>query len=187
MRPPQEPHGSLGTAEKLGRSGPLTFVTVQSEIRQDGRPAIIDEKDIVYRLPNTALPAATKDDLPPTPTPASGGSLFLDVDSVMLFRFSALTYNAHRIHYDLRYTKQTEGYAGLVIHGPLQALMMGELFRRDGVTMIGHEYAYRFVAPAVGEQRLTAMRESEKSLVSAHVRNAAGEVTAISSVRSLSE
>lgn len=169
----------IRTTEKEGKSGLLTFITVRSDIRQDDRLAIIDERDIVYRLPESTLPETSKKDASPAPA----GSLILDVSSVMLFRFSALTYNAHRIHYDSYYAKQQDGYAGLVIHGPLQALLMGELFRRAGEAMVGHEFAYRLVAPAVGEQRLTAMRKPEESRISAQVRDAAGTITATSNLR----
>jgi 3-methylfumaryl-CoA hydratase len=110
------------------------------------------------------------------------GSLALDVDSVVLFRFSALTYNSHRIHYDSAYAAQ-EGYPGLVVHGPLQALMMGELIRRSGVPLVGQEFAYRLVAPMFGEQRLTAAPNPEETGVSAQVRDATGRVTATSTLR----
>lgn len=139
------------TREKSGRTGPLTFVTVRHEISQDGEVAVVDEHDIVYRAPDSTLSPVAE---------ASGAvavrdpHLVLDVDSALLFRFSALTYNAHRIHYDREYCRQ-EGYADLVVHGPLQALMMGELFRRNGVSLVGRDYTYRLVAPMVGLQRLT--------------------------------
>jgi len=100
----------------------------------------------------------------------------------VLFRFSALTYNAHRIHYDSAYAAQ-EGYPGLVVHGPLQALMMGELIRRSGVPLVGQEFAYRLVAPMFGEQRLTAAPNPEETGVSAQVRDATGRVTATSTLR----
>jgi 3-methylfumaryl-CoA hydratase len=102
------------------------------------------------------------------------------VSSILLFRFSALTYNAHRIHYDPAYAAQ-EGYAGLVVHGPLQALMMGESLRRAGVSLVGHEFAYRLIAPMVGEQVLTVVAAGGDSGASARVTNAAGQVTATSS------
>ena len=70
---------------------------------------------------------------------------------VALFRFSALTYNAHRIHYDGAYAAE-EGYPGLVVHGPLQALLMGECLRRSKIPMLAKQFAYRIVAPANGEQ-----------------------------------
>jgi len=168
----------IRTAEKEGKSGPLTFVTVRSDIEQGGRLAITDEQDIVYRAPGSTLPAKSNT----AETPAPMGSLALDVDSVVLFRFSALTYNAHRIHYDSAYAAQ-EGYPGLVVHGPLQALMMGELIRRSGVPLVGQEFAYRLVAPMFGEQRLTAAPNPEETGVSAQVRDATGRVTATSTLR----
>lgn len=100
----------------------------------------------------------------------------------MLFRFSALTYNAHRIHYDPAYAA-SEGYPGLVVHGPLQALMMGELMRRSGVRMIGQVFAYRLVAPMFGEQRLAVALDGADTGVSAQVRDSMGRVTATSSLR----
>jgi len=168
----------IRTAEKEGKSGLLTFVTVRSDIEQGGRLAIADEQDIVYRAPGSTLPAKSNT----AETPAPMGSLALDVDSVVLFRFSALTYNAHRIHYDSAYAAQ-EGYPGLVVHGPLQALMMGELIRRSGVPLVGQEFAYRLVAPMFGEQRLTAAPNPEETGVSAQVRDATGRVTATSTLR----
>jgi 3-methylfumaryl-CoA hydratase len=169
------------TAEKDGRSGPLTFVTVRSDIEQGGRLAIVDEQDIVYRPPGSTLPARPSVGEAPLPVAPQGG-LALDVDSVLLFRFSALTYNAHRIHYDPAYAAQ-EGYPGLVVHGPLQALMMGELIRRSGEPLIGQEFAYRLVAPMFGEQRMTVAPNPEETGISARVRDAAGRVTATSTLR----
>ncbi|GAA3677850.1 hypothetical protein GCM10022224_047390 [Nonomuraea antimicrobica] len=171
------------TVEKEGRAGPLTFVTVRSEIEQGGRTVIADEQDIVYRAPGSALPARPAADEPPHPE----AGLALDVDAVLLFRFSALTYNAHRIHYDAAYAAQ-EGYPGLVVHGPLQALMMGELIRRSGVPLIGREFAYRLVAPMFGAQRLTVAPVPAQSGASAQaqaqvqVRDAGGRVTATCSL-----
>jgi 3-methylfumaryl-CoA hydratase len=172
----------IRTIEKEGKSGPLTFVTVRSDIEQDGRLAIADERDIVYRAPGSRLPVMPN----ANETPPPDDSLALDVNSVMLFRFSALTYNAHRIHYDSAYTTQQEGYSGLVVHGPLQALMMGELIRRSGLPLVDQEFAYRLITPAVGEQRLTAiMCGPEETGVSAQVRDATGIVTATSTLRPL--
>ncbi|MEV1173771.1 mesaconyl-C4 CoA hydratase [Nonomuraea sp. NPDC049784] len=170
------------TVEKEGRSGPLTFVTVRSDIEQGGRPAIADEQDIVYRAPGSTLPA--RPDTAETPTSVPEVGLALDVDSTLLFRFSALTYNAHRIHYDSAYAAR-EGYPGLVVHGPLQALMMGELIRRSGVPLIRHEFAYRLVAPTFGEQRLTVAPNPEATCVSAQVRDGEGRITATSTLRPL--
>ncbi len=156
------------TTHKQGESGPLTFVTVRSEIEQQGRVAIVDEQDIVYRPHGRAL-AARPDSGTADRSPAPG--LVLDVDPVLLFRFSALTYNAHRIHYDQAHAA-AEGYPALVVHGPLQALLMGELMRRAGAALLGQEFAYRLVAPVFGAQRLTATAV-----------DGTGQVTATSALR----
>jgi 3-methylfumaryl-CoA hydratase len=169
----------LRTAEKQGRTGPLTFVTVRSEFTQGGRLAIADEQDIVYRAPGSTLPPEPAPAATPTAPP---DGLALAVDPVVLFRFSALTYNAHRIHYDLAYAEQ-EGYPGLVVHGPLQALMMGELMRRSGAPFIDQEFAYRLVAPMYGEQILAVSPDPEQIGVSARVTGNAGRVTATSTLR----
>jgi 3-methylfumaryl-CoA hydratase len=164
------------TTEKVGRSGPLTFVTVRNEILQDGRLAIEDEQDLVYRAPESTLSAlVTPDDS----SPATPPTLTLEVDATLLFRFSALTYNAHRIHYDHEFARK-EGYDDLVVHGPLQALMMGELFRRNGLELVGRDYSYRLVAPMIGPQRMTVTASQDGLGAGAETRDAAGTVTAVS-------
>jgi 3-methylfumaryl-CoA hydratase len=95
------------------------------------------------------------------------------VDPVLLFRFSALTYNAHRIHYDLQYAR-AEGYPGLVVHGPLQALLMAELARSGGPA----RYSYRLVAPLYEDQGLIVSASPDGDSVRVSCRDAAGRVTA---------
>jgi 3-methylfumaryl-CoA hydratase len=94
------------------------------------------------------------------------------VDPVLLFRFSALTYNAHRIHYDREYAR-AEGYPGLVVHGPLQALLMAELARPAG-----SHYAYRLVAPLYEDQGLIVSAVPDGDAVRVSCRDAADRVTA---------
>ncbi len=162
------------TAEKHGRSGALTFVTVRNEIRQGDGLAIVDEQDIVYRAGGTEpLPAAPPD----APIPARSHRLDLAVDERLLFRFSAVTFNAHRIHYDLDWARH-EGYDGLVIHGPLQALLMGEVARRNGVSLVGREFSYRLLAPLTGPQVVTAVAAEHGIQAGAQVFGAAGHPTA---------
>jgi 3-methylfumaryl-CoA hydratase len=169
--------------EKVGASGPMTLVTVRTEIEQDGRVAIVDEQDIVYRgagstlRPQAAAAAAAADD-----EPAPEGGLQLQVDPVVLFRFSALTYNAHRIHYDAHYAA-AEGYPDLVVHGPLQALLMGECFRRSGVSLVGTTFAYRLVAPTFGAQLLTVTSRVVDGQRSARVQDGQGRTTATATLR----
>lgn len=115
-------------AEKEGRSGPLCFVTVEHDVRQEGECALVEEHDIVYvpdRNDRTPKPQVT-----PSPTHAN---ICEDVtpSEVMLFRYSALTMNGHRIHYDQTYASRVEGYAGLVVHGPLIATLLVDMACRQ--------------------------------------------------------
>lgn len=169
------------TREKQGRTGPLTFVTVRNEYSQDGRVAIVDENDIVYRTPgsNLDMRAGTLQD--PPAAPPREPHLELTADEALLFRFSALTYNAHRIHYDHNWVRE-EGYTDLVVHGPLQALMMGELVRREGGGLVGKTFAYRLVSPMIGPQTLTVVAAEEGVDAGAEVRDVHGTVTAVSTI-----
>lgn len=164
----------VATEEKAGRTGPLTFVTVRHTITQHDEVAVVDEQDIVYRTPGSTLPPAPSPaGLPPDREP----SLTLDVDSRLMFRFSALTYNAHRIHYDRDFATR-EGYDDLVVHGPLQALMMAELFRRNGVGLAGRHFSYRLVSAMVGAQTMTVRAGAGGIDADAEVLSATGVVTA---------
>jgi 3-methylfumaryl-CoA hydratase len=167
----------VASTEKQGRSGPLTFVTVRHEISQAGEVLVVDENDIVYR----AADSGTLPSREPEEVPARAARLDLSVDETFLFRFSALTYNAHRIHYDHGWVRQ-EGYDDLVVHGPLQALMMGELERRAGAGLVGRTFAYRLVAPMVGPQTLSVLASEEGLPAGAEVRDARGVVTALSTL-----
>ncbi|MEP2718589.1 acyl dehydratase [Pseudophaeobacter sp.] len=103
---------------KLGRSGPLGFVTLRHEIWQQGALSLSEWHDLVYREDPT--PAAPKP-VPPRAPLDEEVARQVSFSSTLLFRYSALTFNGHRIHYDLDYARDTEGYAGLVVHGPLLA------------------------------------------------------------------
>jgi 3-methylfumaryl-CoA hydratase len=113
---------------KSGRSGALAFVTVHHEITNARGLAITEEHDIVYRdAPRADTPAAT-------PPPAPADEIFVRrivPDPVLLFRFSALTFNGHRIHYDRTYVTEVERYPGLIVHGPLIATLLLDLLRRE--------------------------------------------------------
>ena len=113
---------------KTGRSGNLAFVTVRHEISGAKGLAITDEHDIVYRE-DTAAPAAERPAEPAPDDPAFSEPQL--ADPVLLFRYSALTFNGHRIHYDRRYATEVEGYRGLVVHGPLLATLMVDLAVRS--------------------------------------------------------
>ena len=108
-------------AEKSGRSGKLVFVTVRHELSGSDGLAVIDEHDIVYRE-GTGKGASAR---PGEPAPEGAQWVeTVDPDPTLLFRYSALTFNGHRIHYDRDYARDVEGYDGLVVHGPLLATMM---------------------------------------------------------------
>ena len=169
------------TRDKQGRTGPLTFVTVRNEYTQDGRVAIVDENDIVYRMPGSSLEVRAGMLADPPAAPPREPHLRLTADEALLFRFSALTYNAHRIHYDHNWVNE-EGYPDLVVHGPLQALMMGELLRRAGSGLVGKTFAYRLVSPMIGPQTLTVVAAEEGVDTGAEVRDVHGTVTAVSTV-----
>ncbi len=126
---------------KEGRSGPLVFVTVRHEVSDAGGLVLSDEHDIVYRG-ESAL--AAKD------TPAPAGEAWrreIRPDPVLLFRYSAVTFNSHRIHYDLPYATKVEGYPGLVVHGPLIATLLVDLLRRNVPRAVVKRYEFRAVKP----------------------------------------
>ena len=110
---------------KEGRSGPLVFVTVHHQIANQDGPAVEEEQNLVY-LPET--PPGEKAGGGARPSiPVPGDAEWSEqhaADEITLFRFSALTFNSHRIHYDERYVTDVEGYPGLVVHGPLLALLL---------------------------------------------------------------
>jgi hydroxyacyl-ACP dehydratase HTD2-like protein with hotdog domain len=124
-----------GWTVRQGRTGELLFVTVRDTLSRAGRPVITEEQDLVYRSspaePEAGPPAAPAAAPAPAAVPGDPWRLELSADPVLLFRFSALTYNAHRIHYDAAYATGIEGHPGLVVHGPLLALLMLELPRRN--------------------------------------------------------
>jgi 3-methylfumaryl-CoA hydratase len=121
---------------KEGRSGPLVFVTLRHELSDDGGLLLSDEHDIVYRgegAPVAKSAAARRDE---------AWRREIHPDPVLLFRYSAVTFNSHRIHYDHPYVTQVEGYAGLVVHGPLIATLLLDLLRRNlpGVELKSYEF-----------------------------------------------
>ena len=120
---------------KQGRTGQMVFVTVKTDITSPRALAITEEQDFVYR---EAAPGGTP---PQPPQPAPGRAVWSRVvtpDPVMLFRYSALTFNGHRIHYDLPYVTKVEGYPGLVMNGGLTTLLAFELARTHASTPIRH-------------------------------------------------
>lgn len=136
---------------KRGRSGDLVFVTVRHEILDAGQVAITEDHDIVYKPPTP--PGATRPAAAAMPAPSCSEPF--EPTSTMLFRYSALTFNGHRIHYDQDYCRNVEGYANLVVHGPLQATVLAGLASRLGPRPLRH-FRYRGVLPNLLGIALTA-------------------------------
>ncbi|KVN17886.1 MULTISPECIES: acyl-CoA dehydrogenase [unclassified Burkholderia] len=137
---------------KAGRSGRLAFVTVEHRIESSGALAIHEEQDIVYREP--AEPGAPS---PPRQAAPDGAHWQREIApaETLLFRYSALTFNGHRIHYDRAYAQHAEGYPDLVVHGPLIATLLLDLVSRSMPDAVVTDYAYKAVRPAFVGRALT--------------------------------
>ena len=137
---------------KTGRSGTLVFVTVRHEIANAHGTAITEEHDIVYRdapQPGAAAPQ-------PQAAPADASfSRDIAPDPVLLFRYSALTFNGHRIHYDRPYVTGVEGYPGLIVHGPLIATLLVDLLRRERPQATLRRFAFTAVRPVFDIHRFS--------------------------------
>lgn len=129
---------------KSGRSGDLVFVTVRHDISGEDGPSIEEEHDIVYR------PAAQPGEPAPARIPAPAETIWerpVHPDPVLLFRYSALTFNSHRIHYDLDHVRNVEGYPGLIVHGPLIATLLLDGLRRQKPEAVIRQFTFRARAP----------------------------------------
>ncbi|HVZ42212.1 MAG TPA: MaoC family dehydratase N-terminal domain-containing protein [Ramlibacter sp.] len=133
-------------AHKAGRTGDLVFVTVRHEIGNERGAVLTEEQDIVYRAPTRPGDAAPS----PRPAPESAAwSREIRPDPVLLFRYSALTFNAHRIHYDRPYATGEEGYEGLVVHGPLIATLLADLARRERPDVRFASFSFKAIRPTL--------------------------------------
>ena len=130
--------------EKTGRTGSLVFVTVEHRVSErGGEVALIEEHDIVYRDARPAEPAA---DYPRVPALQPAWSREIVPDEVMLFRYSALTFNGHRIHYDQPYVVNAESYPGLIVHGPLMATLLTDLLESSLAAPL-RRFEFRSMSP----------------------------------------
>lgn len=159
-------------SEKHGRSGPLAFVTLRHEISAEGTLCITEQQDVVYR----------EDPAPGTPPPPTMGAP--DHESrcrtvicgpTMLFRYSALTFNGHRIHYDRDYARDVEGYPGLIVHGPLIAQMLIG-FAEAGPMGRATSFAFRARSPAFDDEPTTLCADDDGRRCSVWAKGADGRL-----------
>jgi 3-methylfumaryl-CoA hydratase len=144
---------------KTGRTGTLAFLKMRHELSNAAGVCLVEEQDIVFREPPRA------DAPPPAATPAPADHQFsreIVPDPVLLFRYSALTFNSHRIHYDRDYATGVEGYPGLVVHGPFIATLLADLLRRQRPDARLRRFEFKAVRPLFDLHSFaTCGRESE--------------------------
>lgn len=143
-------------AVKDGRTGTLCFVTVQHRIESGGRAVLSERQDIVYRGADGPGAAVR------TPPPAPHGQHRTQIvpSPALLFRYSALTFNGHRIHYDARYVREVAGYPGLIVHGPMQATML-VLFAQTIRGRRPARFDFRSLSPLFDDAEFTLNAEEE--------------------------
>ncbi len=161
----------IDVSAKEGRSGTLAFVTVRHEISNAGGVALDEEHDIVYREhPRADAPV-------PKPQPAPNDEAFsreIVPDPVLLFRYSALTFNGHRIHYDRSYVTGMEGYPGLIVHGPLIATLLVDLLRRHLPQARVRRFSFRAMRPLFDIHRFTVCGRQEEKRIALWARDHQG-------------
>ena len=158
-------------AAKSGRSGPLTFVTLRNEIAGPDGTALSERQDIVYRAgPDPAASVAQ-----PRPAPRDEiARRSWCCDATVLFRYSALTFNGHRIHYDADYARAVEGYPGLVVHGPLLATLLLDL--AEGVAGPPADFAFRATAPVFADEPFEACARRDAGRLALWIRGSDGRL-----------
>ncbi|HJQ47241.1 MAG TPA: hypothetical protein VJ870_13130 [Amycolatopsis sp.] len=163
---------------KQGRTGEMAFVTVRSEISQGGRLCVAEEQDVVYRSGDDETRGFDYDTAD-APASDAAWQRSLRADPRLLFRYSALTANAHRIHYDDPYVREVEGYPALVVHGPLLAILMLDLVRDREVRTV----SFRLRKPVFAGEQVCALGDPDGAGASLRVatardeRHATAEVT----------
>ncbi len=142
-RPARQTVTMTGVERKKGRSGNLCFVTTEHRTAQDGEDAVIEVRHLVFRDALGAHGEARR----VAPPQGAAWQRSVVADPVLLFRFSALTFNAHRIHYDVEYCRRVEAYPDLLVHGPMQALLLLDLAERTCPERRIRHFRYRGMAP----------------------------------------
>lgn len=172
----------LSITEKTGGTGRLVFVCVRYRLQCGGVVCVEEEQDLVYLEAGPPIPAPVPTDPLPAAEPGEAWRRAAP-DAVMLFRFSALTFNGHRIHYDRDYVTKEEGYPGIVVHGPLTALMLCEL-ARETAGRAPSSYAFRGRAPLFdGQPILLAGRTLEDASITLRAVRCDGTVAMTAEAR----
>jgi 3-methylfumaryl-CoA hydratase len=159
---------------KTGSTGALCFVSVQHEIATPRGVAIRERQDLVYRDVSPADAAPAK---PAAPSPAATHRETHLADPVLLFRYSALTFNGHRIHYDRDYVTKVEGYPGLIVHGPMQAALLVEFAAKLHGGAAPKTFSYRGVQPMFDGAEFSVNANDSASGLELWTANAQGQPT----------
>lgn len=154
----------LDVQEKTGRTGPLAFVTVEHAFHVGGDLRLTEQHDIVYRNPpekGSKLPAGEE------PSPDADWTRTISPNPVLLFQYPALTYNGHRIHYDVDYCRDVEGYPGLVVHGPLTATLLAGLVLENLPGEKISKFSFRARRPLFDNRpfKIAGRREGSRALL----------------------
>ena len=167
----------VSVEEKSGGSGRLVFVRVEHEITVDGTVAVVEQESLVYRDAPPPGPARAAAPSVPPAQPVEHRGRRIATNEVLLFRYSALTFNCHRIHYDRTYAVDTEGYPELVVQGPLVALLMLEHLHSQRPAATLRKFVYRAVAPVFCGEDVTIddAFDSAAGLVRTTARSARGD------------
>jgi 3-methylfumaryl-CoA hydratase len=163
---------------KQGRSGQLVFVTVKHVVRVDSETCLTEWQDLVYRAavqPAAAQPGEAASSPKPAPDNAQWSETVIP-DPITLFRYSALTFNSHRIHYDVDYCRQVEGYPGLIVHGPLTATLLVDLLTRHTPGKTLREFQFRAVSPLFVGQPIYFSGQRSNDAVEVWAANAASSL-----------
>ncbi|MBI1250599.1 MAG: acyl-CoA dehydrogenase [Alphaproteobacteria bacterium] len=159
-------------SEKEGKSGVMTFVTVRHSVSAQGNLAMEEEQDIVYiDIPERFTPP------PASPLLDCAWGEEIAIDPVLLFRFSALTFNGHRIHYDRTYATEVERYPGLVVHGPLQAIILFDAAARRMPARRAAQFSFRGVRPLFDFETVSVHgRDNEDGALALYTTNGDGAI-----------
>jgi 3-methylfumaryl-CoA hydratase len=167
-------------ALKEGKSGSLVFVTVRHEYWQEGELALDEVQNIVYRdMPKAPAPVTAA----PQDIRQADWSKKVTADEVLLFRYSAVTFNAHRIHHDERYAKEVEGYPGLVVHGPLLATLLVDFLNSQMEPALISQFSFRAQRPLFACQEFTLNGARKDETIDVWIEGPDGDVAMSGSAR----